>query len=54
MWGMCIMRNVNTAAAATATATAAAVYNLRNCVMRKILCGITVRKAPDWLSAKTT
>ena len=30
------------------------IYTLRNCVMRKILCGMTMRKEPDWLSAKTT
>ena len=30
------------------------IYTLRNCVMRKILCGMTVRKVPDWLLEKTT
>jgi len=29
------------------------IYILRNCVMRKILCGTAVWKEPDWLSAKT-
>ena len=40
---------VRLAALRSAKLAESGIYTLRNCVMRKILCGMIVRKERDWL-----